>query len=368
MQLLKIAVFFLCVLPISACSVPRGAALTSEILSEEQSDKPTFAVVPVTREKLVQIARWPRTGPKARYHWLQNSRGPDSPVIRTGDVVNLVIWDNQENSLLTPQTGKLVDMPGLVVSPAGTIFIPYLDEVQVRGKTPSQARLVLQEALTKIVPSAQVQLSFQAGKMNSADLITGVARPGSYPLPDRNYSILSLIAQGGGISPTLRNPLVRLIRGNKTYETPASVLFSKAAANITIRGNDKVLVEEDKRYFTALGASGTEKIVYFDKENITTLEALSMVGGLAESRANLQGILLLREYPAKAVRKDGKGPEMRQVIFTFDLTSADGLFAARKFKVNPQDTILATESAVTATRTVLSLVGSVFGVVNAVDR
>jgi len=367
MRIIKIAALLLCIIPISACTVPRGAALTSEILSESKSESPTFSVVPVTRKKLEQVAKWPRTGPNSHYHWLKKGRGPDSPVIRAGDVINLIIWDNQQNSLLTPETGKLVEMPGLVVSPKGTIFIPYLDEVQVRGKTPSQARQSLQESLTEIVPAAQVQLSFSAGKLNSADLITGVTKPGSYPLPDRNFSILSLLAQGGGISPSLRNPLVRLIRGNKTYEIPATVLFSKAGANVTIRGNDKIMAVEDKRYFTALGATGTESLVYFDKESITTLEALSMIGGLAESRANLKGVLVLRDYPARAIRHDGKGPEMKQVIFTFDLTSADGLFAARKFKINPNDTILATESPVNVTRKVLSLVGAVFGTASAVQ-
>ncbi|HBQ35876.1 MAG TPA: polysaccharide biosynthesis protein, partial [Rhodobacteraceae bacterium] len=50
-----------------------------------------------------------------------------------------------------------------------------------------------------------------------------------------------------------------------------------------------------------------------------------------------------------------------------DLTSADGLFAARKFKINPNDTILATESPVNVTRKVLSLVGAVFGTASAVQ-
>jgi len=368
LQVVKILALLMCIASISACSVPRGAALSNEIINEKGKKTPTFSVVPVTRANLAQLAKWPRTGPMARYHWLKKSRGPDSPVIRSGDILNLTIWDNQQNSLLTPEAGKLVNMPNLLVSSSGYVFIPYLDQIQVRGKTPSQARQVLQEALTEIIPSAQVQLSFAAGKHNSADLVTGVAKPGTYALPDRNFSILSLLAQGGGISPALRNPLVRLIRGSKTYETPASVIFSNAGANIIVRGNDKIIVEEDKRYFTALGATGREDLIYFNKESITTLEALSMIGGLAENRADLKGVLVLRDYPKKAIRTDGKGPEMEQVIFTFDLASADGLFASRNFQINPNDTVLATESVVTTTEKVLRLFGSVFGFANAVTN
>ena len=122
------------------------------------------------------------------------------------------------------------------------------------------------------------------------------------------------------------------------------------------------MIQEDKRYFTALGATGTESLVYFDKENITAIEALSMIGGLTDDRANLKGVLVLRDYPTRALRTDGKGPEMQQVIFVFDLTSADGLFASRSFQINPNDTVLATESAVTKASTILRIIGSALGI------
>lgn len=367
LRALRVTLVMLCVMSLTACSLPRGAALSSEILKEKNTDQPTFSVVPVSRSNMAQLAGWPVTGWAGRYHWLRGGRGPNSQIIRAGDILNLVIWDSQANSLLAPETQKLVNMPDIVVSSAGTIFIPYLNKVSVSGKTPSQARSIIQSEIETIAASAQVQLSVIPGKQNSVDLVSGVVKPGTYPLPDRNYTILSLIASGGGISPTMRNPLVRLIRNGKTYETPADALFSDASKNIIIRGNDKVLVQEDKRYFTAFGASGTESIVYFDKEKITSLEALSMIGGLSDTRADPKGVLVLREYPARALRHDGSGPELQQVIFVFDLTSADGLFATRNFTINPNDTVLVTESAVTKARTILGIIGATLGIANTLN-
>lgn len=349
----------------TACTTPRGAALTSEILKGQEQPDAGFAVVPVTRANIADLQKWPATGWAGHYHWISANRGPESPLIRTGDKIDLVIWDNQENSLLASQSDKSVDMKGLAVSNTGTIFVPYLDEVQVRGQTPAQARQKIQDALAPIVPQAQVQLSLSAGKQNSVDLVSGVESPGTYPLPDRNYTILSLIAQGGGINKNMRNPLVRLQRGGRTYALPASDLFETPSKNIPLRGNDKVIVVQDDRYFTALGATGKEELVYFDKENITSLESLSMIGGLSDYRANLKGVLVLREYPARTIRTSGNGPRSERMVFTFDLTSADGLFAARKFQIQPQDTVIATESPLSATRSILGLIGTVFGVVNA---
>jgi polysaccharide biosynthesis/export protein len=351
-------------LALGACSLPRGAGMVSEVLKEQQKDQPTFQVVEVTRAALPQLASWPRPRTTGGHGWIKAGRGPDSQIIRTNDRVSVTIWDNEPNSLLTSAGGKSITIPEVIVSPTGTIFVPYVEDVLIRGQTPDQARVTLQEAMTRISPSAQVQLTVQPGQGNAVDVVAGVARPGTYPLPDRNSSILSVIAQAGGIPPGLRNPIVRLIRDGRTYEVSAERLFADASMNTTLQGRDKVLVEEDRRYFTAFGATGTERIVYFDQETISALEAMSMLGGLSDGRANPRGVLILRDYPAAQLRQNGTGPAMTQVVFSFDLTGADGLFAARSFLVAPGDTVLATESPVVAARTIAALIGSVFSVVN----
>jgi polysaccharide export outer membrane protein len=42
-------------------------------------------------------------------------------------------------------------------------------------------------------------------------------------------------------------------------------------------------------------------------------------------------------------------------VFSIDLTTADGLFSAGKFMVQPQDLLLATESPIADVRSVFSL-------------
>ena len=50
-------------------------------------------------------------------------------------------------------------------------------------------------------PDAQVQLLHTSGQGNSADLVSGVMKPGTYPLEGRNVTILSLIVFFGWIFP-----------------------------------------------------------------------------------------------------------------------------------------------------------------------
>lgn len=358
----------LVLLSLGACSLPRGAALQSEIVNAQDDELAAFQVVPVSRDNVSSLTQWPLTGWHGHYHWFDAAGGPPSPLLQTGDLVTLTIWDNQESSLLTAPGQRNVVLPDMAVGANGAIFLPYVDEVRVRGLTPDAARRRVQSALETIVPSAQVQLNHTPGHKSSVDAVRGLASPGSYPLPDRNYSILSLISEAGGISTSLRNPLVRVIRGGTTYEIRANTLLENASRNVTLRGGDKIIVDEDDRSFIALGATGSEQLVYFEQEHLTTLEALAIVGGLADTRADLQGLLILREYAGKDLALDDSGPQKDQVVFTFDLTSADGLFAARKFQVNPDDVVIASESPITSARTVLGLIGSVVGLGGAVNN
>ena len=346
---------------LAACGAPRGAALQSEVLNESESENPTFQVVEVTRDITETLALWPATGWHGHYHWFGRDHGPDSSVIQTGDKLTIVVWDNQENSLLSNLGTKQTVLPPMTVSSSGKIFMPYVGDVHVRGLSQPAARKRLQNALEEISPSAQVQLSVEQGRNNSVDMVSGIGSPGRYPLENRNTKILTALALGGGISSSLRHPLVRLQRGGKTYETRADALLADASRNVRLQGGDQITVVEDDRTFNVLGAAAEESVIYFEKEHMSAMEALSAMGGLNDARANPKGVLILREYQAEDLKPGMDGPDMQQVVFSIDLTSADGLFAARQFEVNPQDTVLATESPVASARTILSLFGSVVG-------
>ncbi len=349
---------------LASCAVPRGAAIQSEILKTQDDADRELQVVSVTKENLETVSRWPATGGIAAYSWIEGSRGPDTGVISAGDVIDLTIWDSGDNSLLASPEQKVVQINDLPVSASGSVFVPYLDEVVVNGLTRDQAREMIQTQMDAILPSVQVLLSVKPGRRNSVDVVGGVVKVASYPLPDRNFSVMALLSQSGGVTPTLRNPQLKLVRRDQTYGISIERLFSDPRHDVTLQGGDTVLVEDDKRYFLSLGAAGTQDIQYFDKDTIAALDAVSMIGGLVDARADPRGVLILREYSAKAMRSDGSGPDRTRVVFTLDLTTADGLFSAKRFQIQPKDLVLMTESPINSLRAVLSLFGSSIAVAN----
>lgn len=353
---------------LAACDTPRGAPMQAEILSSAKAAESGIAVYPVTREALPRYAAWPATGLQLPDRWLPRTRGPASPVLAPGDVVEITIWDSEENSLLASATQKQVPLGSMVVSAGGTVFVPYVEEVQVAGLTPEAARRTIQRELSAIVPSGQVQLRLVSSRVNSVDVVSGVAKPGTIPLQDRNTTLLSVLSQAGGVPAEMRNPQVRLLREGRSYGIALARLFEDPTLDTTLQGGDKIVVEPDPRYFVALGAAGREEIVHFPTERVTALEAASLVGGVNDARGNPKGVLILRRFAEDQLRPDELGgPRAGRVVFTLDLTTADGLFSAGEFTVNPGDLVLVTESPVTTAQTIFGLLGNVLRVANAVE-
>lgn len=349
-------------LSLAGCDLPQGAGREDQILAGADDADATFAVEQVTRANLDTFARWPLAGNGTAAGWIGHSRGPSGQIIQPGDHLSVTIWDNEESSLLKPEGQKAVPLNGLVVSQSGTIFLPYISEVYVAKMSPDEARQVIQDRLVAIAPSVQVQLEQTSGKQNSVDVVSGVAKPGPYPLPDRNTTVLGILSEAGGVSLSADNPQVRLIRDGQLYGIPLATLMSTPSQDTTLRGGDKLYVTEDERYFVALGASGNESRVQFPAERVTALEAMALTGGLDAMRANPAAIFLLRNYSASAVRTDGSGPPKQSVVFAFDLTHAEGLFAAGQFPLQSGDAVVVSESPVTAARTVTALLAGLLAV------
>ncbi len=354
---------------LSGCALPRGAALQSEIVKNSETEDAQFAVYPVTKDLLSRFAKWPRTGNVTRYSWIGKQKGPIGRVILPGDVVDVSIWDIDENSLLISREQKVAQLQTMRVSTNGTVFVPYVGSVRVGGMTDATAREEIQNALLEVSTSAQVQLSSQPGQRHSINVVSGVNSPGAFPLAERDMTVLAALSLAGGAQSGFQNPQIRLLRGNSTYTISLAKLLKSPSLDTTLRNGDKIVVAEDESYFLALGATGREELITFPKEHVSALDAISLMGGVNDARANPEGILVLREYGSRAVRADGvNGPENTRVVFTMDLTTADGLFSAGDFKIHPKDVVYATESPINNARTIFGLIGAVFGVANQVDN
>lgn len=349
-------------IPLSGCSPPQDVADVRQVVAGVEKPEATFAVQAVDRATLPKVTQWPNSHPTPNLGWITHQRTSPDPLIEAGDLLSLAIWDNDDTSLLSTPGQKVIPLPNLQVSSSGTIFVPYVNDVYVAKMTPDQARKTIQAKLLSIIPSAQVLLTFASGVNNSVEVVSGLATNGKIALIDRSTTVTSVLAQAGGIPVTMTNPQVNLQRGGKLYRIAADMLLNHPELDTTLRGGDKIFIQPEDRYFLSLGAAGHQALINFPRDSISTLDAMSIIGGLNASTANPKGILILRDYPASAVHADGKnGPPKDRMIFAFNLTTADGLFSAGEFKLQDRDLVLVTQSPLVNTRTILSFISLVIG-------
>ena len=366
--MLKLGFALCCALLISGCDlVPRGAGLQSEVLATSRAATtetvPDFAIEAVTRENRATFVNWPAPDPD-HLGWLDRVDQPNTRTIRPGDTLRITVWTTEDDGLLTGPGQRNVTLPDSRVSASGSVFLPYVGDLRVSGMSPERARERMEEKYMEALPSVQVQLDLAEGRQAAVSLISGVNAPGSYPLPDNDFTVLALIADGGGVQSGLNNPQVRLQRGSGTYGISMTRLSYSPRYDTTLQGGDKVFVQEDDRRFLSLGAAGTEAMHPFPSDTLTAIEALSIIGGVSDTRADAKGILILRRYPTAMVTADRSGPDHPRTVFTLDLTTADGLFSAGQFDVRPNDLIYVTESPVTAASSIFGLFGAVLGINN----
>ncbi|WP_296640196.1 polysaccharide biosynthesis/export family protein [Roseinatronobacter sp.] len=350
---------------LTGCAVARDSARKSEIVAGADTGDGTsdadFALVDVTDDTLDKIAGWPVIDPRPTRHWPNRGGGITSQKIAPGDRLSVRVWTAEETSLITSLGERYADISDLVVSPSGHIVLPYVEEVHVAGLAPEVARVRVQERLSSVIPSAQVQLTSNTGMRNSVDMLDGVRQPGTFPLAERNLTVLNLVSAAGGVADSPGNPQIMITRGGTVYRMPYEEVLEAPELDVALHGGDRVVIRPDERSFTSLGATGGQRVFPFPSEDLSALRAVSVIGGIADNRADPRGLLVLRRYPAgTATRTDG--PPRDKVVFSFDLTRAERLFAADQFLLQDGDVVLATMATGTTLQRALGLFGGALNV------
>ena len=187
----------------------------------------------------------------------------------------------------------------------------------------------------------------------------GVKSPGVYPIEAPTLRLSAMLAQAGGVAIVPDVAQVKLERGGRTGRDLAAGPLRQPALDVALRPGDRIIVEEDRRSFTALGATTRQARVPFNKRDMSVLEAIAAAGGLdGRSRQSDRRLHLpRRSTPAVANRVLGRadlvGPQ--RMAYLLDLTRPEGLFSAREFVIRDEDTIYITEAPLGSWSRVLAL-------------
>lgn len=347
------------VVAVASCAVSRDGPTKREIYEGSVMRSGDAHIVLVTK-RVSNAANRPES--LGFSHALRSGALMGGDTIRPGDVIRLNVYENVPEGLLAPETANNAILEELQVDDAGFIFVPYAGRIRAAGNTPDALRRILTRSLDEQTPDPQVVVSREQGDGATVSVAGGVGAQGVYPVTRASNRLSSMIATAGGIAVPLETAQVLVTRGNRQDSAWLQDIYSNPSLDIAMRAGDRILVRQDQRAFSVLGATGSTNRMTFDTREISAIDAIAMVGGLDPMRADPKGVFIFRdEVPEVATEILGIGRFVTDVRFVYvlDLTAPTGMFNARDFKIRDGDTIFVTEAASALwSRQIAALTGS----------
>lgn len=352
-------------LTISACGLPRLGPTRSEIFAGSvQQDGDAF-VVEVNQRVIETTSVVEALGFSSAF---RNAAGTSTEAIQPGDVLNLTVYENVSDPLLGSEGSTTSVVEEVQVDDSGFIFIPYAGRVRAAGNTPNALREIITRSLDEQTPDPQVIVRRASGDGATVAVAGGVGAQGIVPLERPTRTLTGVLSAAGGVAIEPDIARVTVVRGHHRGTVWFNDLFTHPELDIAMRAGDRILVEEDRRTYTALGATGSQARVPFDSQSISAMEALATVGGLNPTLGDPTGIFVFRNEPQEIARHvlgrdDIHG--MQRIIYVINLTEPVGLFEARDFVIRDEDTIYVTTAPFSRFSQVL---GSITGTAAAVGQ
>ncbi|RAP41870.1 sugar ABC transporter substrate-binding protein [Rhodovulum viride] len=328
----------------AACGLPRPGPNKPEIFDGSTLRDGDAFIVEVNDRVNRATAVVPASGFPASF---LNAAPIGSDTIRAGDTLGLTVFENVDDGLLAPRESNAATLNEVQVDSSGYIFIPYAGRIQAAGSTPEGLREKITEKLDAQTPDPQVMVTRLAGDGATVSVAGGVGKQGVFPIERPNRTLSGMLASAGGIVIPPEIAQITVIRGKTRGQIWFEDLYADPSLDIALRNGDRILVEEDTRDFTALGATGNQRNVRFITQSMSAVEALAQVGGLSSALADPTGIFVLRNEPEEIARqvlaRDDLVGEQR-VAYVLNLTEPAGLFLARDFAIRDGDTVYVTEA------------------------
>lgn len=347
---------------LASCGLPQVGPNKRQIYSGSVQREGDAFVVAVNDRVTRATAVVPALGFSSEF---KNAGTLGSDTIRPGDVLGITIYENVDDSLLGVE-GAPATLEEVQVDGAGFIFIPYAGRIKAAGNSPEAIRRIITAKLADQTPDPQVEVRRAAGDGSTVSLVGAVGGQGVYPIERPTRTLASMLARSGGITIEPEIAQITIIRGKSRGKIWFEDLYRHPELDIALRGGDKILVEQDTRAFTALGATGSQARVPFETQNLSAIEAIAQVGGLLAAAADPTGVFVLRNEPEEVAeqvlgRNDLQGAQ--RMIYVLNLTEPNGMFMARDFVIRDGDTLYVTEAPFTQWSKVLTAVtGAATGV------
>ena len=198
--------------------------------------------------------------------------------IAYNDVLDISVYDHPEMT-----TTVRVDGQGLVV-------LPLLSQVQVQGKTISEASAYITSLLADgYIVNPQVNIFVKNFRDQKASILGQVGKPGVYEVTGKT-TLLELISEAGGLTPEAGDrATIKREGAKKALGKSAEIVVQlrklidqgDATQNVAILEGDKVFIDKAGQLYVTGQVKKPDAYKYQD--NLTVMKAVAMAGGFTDT-------------------------------------------------------------------------------------
>lgn len=346
-------------LGVSACTALPGDGPWMGGAQGTSTEALPFDVIDLTPTTVVGYRSQPVDRPSTTGNLSSGVRVSVAP----GDSLKVRIFERYAGNIFPTIQTSSSDLGTQRVGEDGTISVPFVGTVHVAGlDLPQIERKIIQQLGNK-AQDPEVIVEFDTVRGQTVAVSGDVKSPGRISLLEGVRTVVDAINKAGGPggvqgSTSAANALQVVVRRQGHVILTAQFSDLLAGGDIPVQKNDEIVVRVNQRVYTVLGAVQKSGNVELSKHDLSLLEALGNVGGLADQRANKTGVYVFRMGDLLT------NPTARARVFRLDLFQPVSIFVAQQFGVQARDVIYVTnaplyeyDKALTAIYRTFSIIG-----------
>lgn len=291
-------------------------------------------------------------------------------VVGSGDVLEVTIWEAPPSVLFGGATNAIgasnardVKLPPQMVNQDGTIQIPFIGAIRVRGRAIPQIEKEIASRLSRMANQPQVMVTPLKNNSSNVAVIGDGGLSVNMPLTAKKERVLDAItAVGGKIS---SRTSIQVTRGSTVRSLPLLSITQDPRQNITLRAGDIVSVLNQPYSFVALGATGQNNELPLEAGGITLAQAFGRIRGVNNNQADAAGVFVFRYEDADTVAQwdesRAREPHGQKVpvVYRANLRNPNTFFYAQNFVIQDKDIIFVADAPAWKLQKFLAMVGAI---------
>lgn len=260
------------------------------------------------------------------------------------DRLQITVWEHPE--LNDPGGEKILpELAGKVVDDNGELYYPYVGNILVAGKTVSEVRSELTQALSKYFKKVKLDIRVLSFQSHRAAIVGEVKTPGIQAMTETPLTVAEALSRAGGVTADADMSNVALARDGRLYRLDVQALYERGGStqNLLLKDGDVLNIPDrkDNKVFV-MGEVGRQQALQINKGRMSLAQALAEAYGLDFNTSRPGEIFVIRPG------------DMNPEIFQLNAESPDALILADQFPLMSHDTVFVGTAGVTQWSRVLN--------------